>query len=436
MVFKNPEAAPEQIEIGSEDKAGKTVEAKAVKAEVVDSDIKLRDLLEQRSAEFAGYIEETTRLEDTDIFQTPEEQAAFAALATKLGIPNYDINTGKTFELVVASTGSKFLKGPQLHRYGVEKQICLNWEYMIKDDGKEYKREHVLPLPVDADANGKEYRLRAPSGDLTYCEVIYDVPGLRFPLPLRIDTSIWKSGQELNDAMLNVSNLGDLATYLVDGSPIVQWRDLPDGAEVTLELATKLERGDGSEFALCQGKDADGNPCRVYLNDIQVTYPQTLPATASKKDDSTLVITSLGGKVDPFEVRLSQSISKLLELEVGKVHFISATELLKGDERTSVVLTLDNESHSLGKFWANGKMTDRILKLDNPETQGFLIVDKHATTRQGKAFPVCRFWLLEDLANPVVAKLMKRQGLVIPNALMAKAVEFLPDGAKTALTAA
>ena len=404
--------------------------------------VDLKALLEERTLELGGYFEATTRLDDTDLFQTPPEQDAFQAFARTIGLPDYDITTAKTFEYVVTSTGSRFLKGPQVQAYGDPSSAttcCIVWDYQKTvgegKDAKEITDQHVLPLPADANVNSIQWRISPPQGDNPYCEVLFEVKKFKFPFPLRVDQNIWKKGQDLMNALLEVENFADLAKFLLDGSPVARWSDgHPD--ELLVTKATKLQRGDGSEFLVCSAVNINQSPYRIYLNDLQLLEtPGAIPAMVWKPEgENQLTINPENTEIAAFKCAIGGNISKLLELSLKTVFYVSGVELLEGQDRVSVVLTVEDTNGLIGSFWSNKKLGDLILSMkdkgeDISKVSAFIRVNEHKKTREGTTFPDLQYWLVSSFTNPIALKHMKRSGVQFPPLLLQKAIATLPAGA-------
>ncbi|MEM8610384.1 MAG: hypothetical protein AAGF93_00085 [Cyanobacteria bacterium P01_H01_bin.105] len=402
----------------------------------------LKALLEERTLELGGFFKETTRLDDGDLFQTPEEQAAFSAFAQAIGVPNYELASAKSFEYVVTSTGSRFLKGPQIQAYGdpdTAITCCIVWDYQKTvgegKDAKEVTDQHVIPLPADANVNCSEWRLVYPQGDNPYCEVLFQIPQFKFPFPLRVDTNVWKKGQDLMNALLEVQTFRDLARFLLDGSPVARWSEgHPD--ELLITKATKLQRGDGSEFLVCSAIDVNQTPYRVYLNDLTLLEVKgAIPAMVRKLEgESQLTITPEDSSIEGFKCALGGNISKLLELPLKTMFYVNGVELLEGKDRVSVVLQVEDANGPIGSFWSNKKLGDLVLSMkekgeDIQELSAFIRVNEHKKTREGTTFPDLQYWLVSSFTSPIALKHMKRSGVQFPPLLLQKAIATLPAGA-------
>ena len=430
------EITPVETEVVSDD--SQITDKQPVTVERVD----LKSLLESRTLELGGFFEATTRLDDTDLFQTPPEQDAFQAFARAIGLPDYDITTAKTFEYVVTSTGSRFLKGPQVQAYGDPQSAatcCIVWDYQKTvgegKDAKEITDQHVLPLPADANVNCPEWRLVYPQGDNPYCEVLYQIPKFKFPFPLRVDINVWKKGQDLMNALLEVQTFGDLARFLLDGSPVARWTEgYPD--ELLISKASKLQRGDGSEFLVCSAIDVNQTPYRVYLNDLQLLETSgAIPAMVRKEEgENQLTITPENPAIEGFKCAIGGNISKLLELPLKTMFYVSGVELLEGKDRVSAVLTVEDANGPIGSFWSNKKLGDLILSMkakgeDISQVSAFIRVNEHKKTREGTTFPDLQYWLVSSFTNPIALKHMKRSRVQFPPLLLQKAISTLPAGA-------
>lgn len=414
-----------------------TTTATAAAPEKID----LKGLLEDRAQELGGLFRETELLDDEDLFQTPDQQAAFTAFAQAIGVPDYDVSSAKTFEYVVTSTGSRFLKGPQVQAYGnpdTAKTCCVVWDYQKTigegKDAKQVTDHHVIPLPADANVNSIQWRISPPQGDNPYCEILFEVKKFKFPFPLRVDTNVWKKGQDLMNALLEVENFADLAKLLLDGSPIARFAEgQPD--ELMVQTANKLQRGDGSEFLVCSAVDVEANPYRIYVNDLtMVENKKALPAMVRKLEgESQLTITPEDDSVQSFKVAIGGNISKLLELPLKQMFYVNGFELLEGKDRVSVTLQVESQEGSVGTFWSNKKLGDFILKLkadgeDVSKLSAFIRVNEHKQTREGTTFPDLQYWLTSSFSNPITLKHMRKSGVQFPAPLLKKAIASLPGG--------
>ncbi|MFG6101211.1 hypothetical protein U2F10_03085 [Leptothoe sp. EHU-05/26/07-4] len=259
----------EEVQTAPQTTPSQASQASQTPPQSTNAKVDLKALLEERTLELGGFFEATEQLDDTDLFQTPDQQAAFQAFTQAIGVPEYDISSAKTFQYVVTSTGSRFLKGPQVQAYGdpeTAQTCCVVWDYQKTvgegKDAKEVTDQHVLPLPADANVNSIQWRISPPQGDNPYCEILFEVKKFKFPFPLRVDTAVWKKGQDLMNALLEVENFADLAKFLLDGSPVARWTEgYPD--ELLVSKASKLQRGDGSEFLVCSAIDVNQKPYRI-----------------------------------------------------------------------------------------------------------------------------------------------------------------------------
>ena len=240
------------------------------------------------------------------------------------------------------------------------------------------------------------------------------------------------------NALLEVENFADLAKFLLDGSPVARWTDgYPD--ELLISKASKLQRGDGSEFLVCSAIDVNQNPYRVYLNDLQLLETQgAIPAMVRKEDgESQLTITPEDSSIEGFKCAIGGNISKLLELPLKTMFYVSGVELLQGQERVSVALQVEDVNGPIGSFWSNKKLGDLVLSMkakgeDIEGVSAFIRVNEHKKTREGTTFPDLQYWLVGSFTNPIALKHMKRSGVQFPAPLLQKAIAALPEGAVNA----
>ncbi|MFG6101212.1 hypothetical protein U2F10_03090 [Leptothoe sp. EHU-05/26/07-4] len=153
-----------------------------------------------------------------------------------------------------------------------------------------------------------------------------------------------------------------------------------------------------------------------------------------EEGESQLTIVPEDSSVESFKCALGGNISKLLELPLKTMFYVSAVELLEGKDRLSVVLTVEDANGPIGSFWSNKKLGDLILSMkdkgeDISQVSAFIKVNEHKQTREGTKFPDLQYWLVSSFTNPVALKHMKRSGVQFPAPLLQKAIATLPAGA-------